>query len=182
MHRHELTDEQWERFEPLLPPRKGRAAKLGDRNFINAVLFFGKTGVPWRDLPERFGPWKSIFNRFSAWTERGVFARILKEQAKDADTENISADSTYARAHQHSAGGKGGPKFNVLEALAAAIQPKSTHSLTDSEIQLIFTSLPAVFTTAKKLQSSSKLRKGKTSSLTKPTTPMQTSRPSKQNK
>jgi len=60
MHRHALTDGQWRRLQKVLPrQRAGPQAKLGDRLFIEAVLFRARTGLPWRDLPERFGPWKS---------------------------------------------------------------------------------------------------------------------------
>src|SRR5579859_8123198 len=66
MHRHALTDEQWERVQGLLPgQRTGPKATRGDRLFIDAVIYRAKTGIAWRDLPERFGPWKSVYNRFS---------------------------------------------------------------------------------------------------------------------
>ena len=65
MHRHALTDEHWAQVTAVLPPQKtGPAASLGDRSFVDAVIFRARTGVPWRDLPERFGPWQSVYNRF----------------------------------------------------------------------------------------------------------------------
>jgi transposase len=70
MHRHELTDEQWLRIRPLIPQTPGPRSKLGDRTFLNAVLWRAKTGVPWRDLPSRYGPYKTVFNRFSRWAQR----------------------------------------------------------------------------------------------------------------
>jgi transposase len=51
---------------------------LGDRLFVEAVLFRAKTGLPWRDLPERFGPWKSVYNRFSNWARKGHWLTIFK--------------------------------------------------------------------------------------------------------
>ena len=80
MRRHELTDEQWNVVADLLQAAsgRGRPSALGDRNFINAVVWIAKTGAPWRDLPERFGPWKTIFNRFSEWSKRGVWEGILR--------------------------------------------------------------------------------------------------------
>ena len=116
MHRHQLTDAEWVRIEPLLPPergRRGRPAMLPNRQFIDAIVFIAKTGLPWRDLPERFGPWKTIFNKWSRWNAKKVFVRIFNEFAKDADDESSIADSTYAKAHQHSAGGKGGDRKSV---------------------------------------------------------------------
>jgi transposase len=66
MQRHALTDEQWARLQPLLPTRpQGRKATHGDRLFVDAVIFRAKTGIQWRDLPDRFGKWKSVYNRFA---------------------------------------------------------------------------------------------------------------------
>ncbi|MBK9070150.1 MAG: transposase [Myxococcales bacterium] len=60
MRRHALTDEQWARLVAVIPKQqRGPSAKIGDRQFVDAVLFRAKTGLPWRDLPERFGPWKA---------------------------------------------------------------------------------------------------------------------------
>ena len=76
MHRHALTEAQWARLLPLLPRQvSGPKVTRGDRLFIEAVLFRAKTGLPWRDLPERFGPWKSVYNRFSNWARRGTGRR-----------------------------------------------------------------------------------------------------------
>ena len=86
MHRHALTDEQWARLEPLLPRRaNGRKSTRGDRLFIDAVLFRAKTGVPWRDLPERFGPWKSVYNRFANWATKDHWATIFRELQIEVD-------------------------------------------------------------------------------------------------
>ena len=78
MHRHELTDAQWQRIELLLPVRQGPRTKRGDRNFINAVMWRVSTGAPWRDIPERYGSWKTIYNRFARWAARGAWEQIFK--------------------------------------------------------------------------------------------------------
>ena len=131
MHRHELTDEQWQRIAALLPQKRGRRsrpAKLSNRLLINAVLYIAKTGAPWRDLPERFGPWKTVHNQFSRWNTAKVFDAVLQVLAADADDESSIIDASYVRAHQHSAGAKGAPKRNVLDALAVVLPPRSTLS------------------------------------------------------
>jgi transposase len=80
MHRHALTDGQWARLRRVLPvQRTGPRSTLGDRLFIEAVLYRAKTGLPWRDLPERFGPWKSVHNRFANWARKGHFATVFRE-------------------------------------------------------------------------------------------------------
>jgi len=108
--RHELTDEQWERIEPLLPGRSGDPGRTGvdNRLFVNAVLWIAKTGAPWRDLPERFGPWNSVFRRFSRWSKAGVWEQVLEALGGDPDLEEVLLDSSVIRVHQHAAGGKGG--------------------------------------------------------------------------
>jgi Putative transposase of IS4/5 family (DUF4096) len=73
-----------------------------------AVLWWRRTGVPWRDLPSDFGPWKTVFNRFDRWARTGVWERLLAALSQDRDDEWHSIDSTINRAHQHAAGGKGG--------------------------------------------------------------------------
>ena len=116
MRRHELTDDQWERLAPLLPPQRpttGRPAK-DHRTVINGILWVLKTGAPWRDLPERYGPWQTIYSRFRRWQQSGIWDRILADLQRDSDAagqidwEIHFIDSTIVRAHQHAAGAKGG--------------------------------------------------------------------------
>jgi transposase len=127
MHRHELTDEQWRRIEPLLP-RHGRRSARGDRSFLNAVLFLMKTGCPWRDLPERYGNWKTVYNRFANWSRIGHFERIFKALRLKVDKRGSLLDATIARAHQDAAGGKGGSNAMLWDALVEVFRPSSTPS------------------------------------------------------
>ena len=90
--RHELSDEKWMRVEPHLPGRKGDQGRSGENNrrFLNAVIWIGKTGAPWRDLPKRFGNWNSVYQRFNRWCKRGVWQRLLKALGGDLDLEYSS--------------------------------------------------------------------------------------------
>nr|WP_246067921.1 IS5 family transposase [Legionella geestiana] len=108
MRRYSLTDDQWEKIKDLLPGRKetvGVTAK-DNRLFIEAVLYRYRAGIPWRDLPERFGDFRVIHTRHSRWSVKGVWERVFKALAEDADNEYAMLDSTIVRAHQHSAGAK----------------------------------------------------------------------------
>src|SRR6204780_5066160 len=99
MQRHALTDAQWQRLQRVLPTQKaGPAATRGDRLFIEAVLFRAKTGLPWRDLPERFGPWKSVYNRFSNWAKSGVWKHIYKALRVRVDKTGCIVDGSVVRA------------------------------------------------------------------------------------
>lgn len=106
MKRYALRDDQWERIKNLLPGRQdsvGCTAK-DNRLFVEAVLYRYRAGIPWRDLPERFGDWKNIHRRWSRWSVSGVWEKVFKYLAADADNEYGMIDSTIVRAHQHSAG------------------------------------------------------------------------------
>lgn len=116
--RHELTDEQWARLEPLLPPQQastGRPA-ADHRRIINGILWILRTGAPWRDLPERYGSWSTVYSRFQRWRKAGIWDRLLAavQQAADAsgelDWEVHYVDGAIVRAHQHAAGAKKGAR------------------------------------------------------------------------
>jgi transposase len=106
--RYALRDDQWERIKDLLPGRPGYvgANARDNRTFVEAVLWRYRSGVPWRDLPERFGDFRVVHTRFSRWSKAGVWKRIFEILAEDADNEYAMIDSTIVRAHQHSAGAK----------------------------------------------------------------------------
>lgn len=131
MRRHALTDEQWARLEPVIPRRqRGPEAQRGDRLFIDAVLFRAKTGLPWRDLPERFGPWKTVYNRFARWAEKGYWADIFRELQLEVDETGSVVDGSVVRAHQDASGGKGGSNVMLSVVLVEASPRSSTRSST----------------------------------------------------
>jgi putative transposase len=129
MRRHEVTDEQWESIRGLLPGKASDPGRTAEDNrlFVNAVLWIAKTGAPWRDLPERFGPWNSVFQRFNRWCKRGVWERLFNAW-KDPDLECLMLDSTVIRAHQHAAGKGGVTKLSGARAEGSA--RRSTWRLT----------------------------------------------------
>ena len=129
MHRHAFTDEQWRRLQPLLPWRsQGRKATRGDRLFVEAVVFRARTGIPWRDLPERFGPWKSVYNRFTNWAAKDAWADVFRELQVEVDKTASIVDGTVIRAHQDASGGRGGSNTMLLDILEEVFRPKSTRS------------------------------------------------------
>jgi len=118
--RYELTDAQWEQIKDLLPPertgKKGKPRK-DNRNMLNAMVWLARSGAPWRDLPERFGPWKSVYTRFRKWLDDGILDNIFRIFSLEAELTELSLDSTVVRAHQHSAGAKkGAKKMKLAEA------------------------------------------------------------------
>ena len=103
---------------------------------INALLWLDRTGAPWRDLPERYGPWQSVATRFYRWTRSGLWQQILAElqaaadAAGEIDWEAHVVDSTVVRAHQHAAGAKGGSTTRRWDAREVGSQPSSTCAAT----------------------------------------------------
>ena len=131
MHRHALTDAQWAKLQPLLPRRaQGRQSARGDRLFVDAVIFRARTGIQWRDLPERFGSWKSVYNRFRNWARKDVWAQVFRELQIEVDDTASIVDGTIVRAHQDASGGKGGSRGTLWDALEEVFQPRSTRSST----------------------------------------------------
>ena len=104
----------------MLPGRVGYVGVTAKDNrlFVEAVLYRYRTGIPWRDLPERFGCGVKVHTRFSRWAKAGVWERVFQHLAVDADNEYAMIDSTIVRAHQHAAGAPKKPAR--IKPLAAA--------------------------------------------------------------
>ncbi len=114
MTHRDLTDEQWARLQPLLPPQKPETGKpsLDHRRIINGILWILRTGAPWDDLPRRYGKRGTVSSRFYRWTRAGVWDRVLAALQRQGDAEGRLdwslhfVDSTVDRAHQHAAGAR----------------------------------------------------------------------------
>jgi transposase len=105
-----ITDETWAVMGPMVgrcKSRLGPAPDLPDRMFFEAVLYWARTGVPWRDLPSDFGDWSAVYNRLRRWIHSGRLEALFREMAAQPaceGTARVMIDSTIVRAHQHSAG------------------------------------------------------------------------------
>lgn len=133
LHRHAISDANWERIQHLLPGRPGQPGWTArdNRLFLDAVLWVAKTGAPWRDLPERFGNWNSVWRRFDRWARKGTWQQVF-EALQDPDLEWLILDSTIVRAHPHAAGakkkrtGRGGNASRRWAGVGAGSGPRST--------------------------------------------------------
>ena len=131
-----MSEEQWRLVEAVIPKQKaGPEATRGDRLFIDAVLFRAKTGMPWRDLPERFGPWKSVYNRFANWANKGRWELIFKALQLEVDEVGSIVDGSVVRAHQDASGGKGGSNPMLWAVLEEVFQPSSMQSSTPKGVR-----------------------------------------------
>lgn len=121
MGRGDLTNAEWDRLVLFLPPGGARGGRWSDhRRVINGVLYRVRTGVQWRDLPERFGPWETVYKRHRRWSADGTWKMLLSklQAAEDAAGRidwDVSVDSTVVRAHQHAAGARKTPPPAVVQ-------------------------------------------------------------------
>lgn len=133
--RYMLTDDLWAAMEPLVRQAKrhkgGHPPAVPDRVFFEALLYVGRTGVPWRDLPAGFGAWDAVYNRFRRWAASGGLRRLCEGLTADpafGEVRRVFIDGTIVRAHPHAAGaarrkkgsGRGGRRRPRASAAAAA--------------------------------------------------------------
>ena len=123
-----LSDKQWAAIEPLLPTGRRGVKPRRNREVISGILHVLKIGCRWCDCPEVYGPPTTIYNRFNRWSKAGIWQGML-EQLITLDAADLQCiDSTTAKAHRCSAGGKGGPIRRPSAAAEAAERQKSTPS------------------------------------------------------
>jgi transposase len=120
LKRHDLSDAEWARLEPLLPPHPRQGHRWNDhRVVIDGIFHRVRAGCPWRDLPERFGNWKTVYGRHRRWSGDGTWERILDALRAGCDQEaaaaawTVAADATVVRAHQHAAGARHAPPRDI---------------------------------------------------------------------
>lgn len=144
--RHELSDEQWERLEGLLPRGDGRLGRRPrpNRLMLNAMLWVLRTGAPWRDLPKSYPSWKTVHTRFLRWSKQGIWKNILDALAAEQDDELAIIDASVIRVHQDAVGGKktgsecvgrsrGGPTTKI-HAVVDALGNPTKIDLTEGQV------------------------------------------------
>ena len=141
MTRVVLSDYRWERIQRALR-RSGAYMTATTRRTVEGIFWRVRTGAPWRDLPDAFGPWQTVYNRFNRWAEAGICEELFDLlKSRDIDAEWQAMDATIVRAHQHASGSrlgrdeaigrsKGGPttKVHALRAGTLASPRRSCRS------------------------------------------------------
>lgn len=118
MARFDLSDAEWRIIEALLPNKPRGVPRTDDRRVLNGIIYVLRTGSPWRDLPERYGPYTTAYNRYNRWAKAGVWLGIFNALAERSPQSMALIDSSIIRAHQHAAGGKKGGRITPLAVLA----------------------------------------------------------------
>jgi transposase len=127
--RFDLSDEEWGILEPLIPAAR-RSRRVNDRRIMNGIFFVLRTGIPWRDLPERYGPYTTAYNRFNRWSARGIWGRMFAALAAKSRDSLQMIDSTIVKAHRAAAGAKGGSAIRRSASAAGGARRKSMRSST----------------------------------------------------
>ena len=105
MPRSFLTEAMWGKLAPLLPPERGGMGRprFSNRLMVEAILWKHRTGAPWRDLPENYGPYTTCYNRFVRWRQAGIWRRIMETLVAAHDEAVQMIDTSIVRVHQHAA-------------------------------------------------------------------------------
>jgi transposase len=101
--RYELADYEWIAIKPMLPNKPRGVPRVNDRRVLNGIFWVLRSGAPWRDLPEMFGPYTTCYNRFVRWRRAGVWGRIIDALAAAHDAAVQMIDTSIVRVHQHGA-------------------------------------------------------------------------------
>lgn len=129
LRRYELSDSEWAIIDPLLPRKSRGVPRVEDRRVLNGIFWRLRTGSPWADIPERYGPATTCYNRFVRWRKAGIWDKLLAAVSEAYDGKIQMIDSSVVRVHQHAANGE--KKAGAVVAWAvpgAGLRPRSTHS------------------------------------------------------
>ena len=123
--RYELTDFEWSIIEPLLPNKPRGVPRADDRKVLNGIYWRLRTGSPWADIPERYGPPTTCANRFRRWGKIGVWDRIFEAVSRAYDGDLQMIDSSSIRVHQHGGNAKKGGPARRRPALGTSLDPSA---------------------------------------------------------
>jgi len=124
--RYDLTEFEWSVIEPVLPKdRRGRKPR-NNRRVLNGIFWVLRTGAPWRDLPERYGPYMSAYNRFNRWRKAGIWDRLMDAVVNAQEGKVQMIDSSIVRVHQHASGAKKTVEIVVWGEVEEASARRST--------------------------------------------------------
>ena len=101
--RYELSDYEWTAIKPMLPNKPRGVRRVNDRRVLNGIFWVLRSGAPWRDVPEVYGPRTTCYNRFVRWRRAGVWDQIMDALAAGHDAAVQMIDTSVVRVHQHGA-------------------------------------------------------------------------------
>ena len=129
--RFDLSDEEWALLEPLLPESR-RSARVDDRKIVNAIFYVLRTGMPWRDLPARYGPYTTAYNRFNRWSRRGIWKRVFDTIGIEIARQSVSDRQHRCESSSCSERGKRGEQNQAI-GVSRGGRTTKIHALVDSK-------------------------------------------------
>jgi transposase len=133
--RYDLTDFEWSVIEPVLPMDRRGPKPRDNRRVLNGIFWVLRTGAPWRDLPERYGPYTTAYNRFNRWRKAGIWDRLMDAIVKATDGKVQMIDSSIVRVHQHASGAKKTVEIVAWVEAEVASPRKSTRGSTRKAVR-----------------------------------------------
>ncbi len=101
--RYELSDDEWTAIKPMLANKPRSVRRVNDRRVLNGNFWILRSGAPWRDLPENYGPYATCYNRFVRWRKAGIWDRIMDAPAAGHGAGVQMIDTSVVRVHRHGA-------------------------------------------------------------------------------
>jgi len=126
-NRHDLTDKQWAKIEPIIIKKldtRGGYNAGNNRIFVNACLWIVRTGAPWRDLPPQYGIYNAVHRRYKRWCDKRIWDYILAELIDEPDYEWLMIDASHVKVHPHATGAIDGNQD--MERTKGGLTPKFT--------------------------------------------------------
>ncbi|MGE0769972.1 MAG: IS5 family transposase [Hyphomicrobiaceae bacterium] len=131
LRRYELSDAEWAIIDPLLPRKSRGVARVEDRRVLNGIFWRLRSGSPWADIPERYGPYTTCYNRFVRWRKAGIWDKLLVAVSEAYDGKIQMIDSSVVRVHQHAANGKKSGRSRCMGRSRGGLTTK-IHALVDA--------------------------------------------------
>jgi len=128
--RYDLTDFEWSVIEPLMPMGRRGPKPQNNWQILNGMFYILRTGSPWRDLPERYGPYTTVYDRFNRWRKAGIWDKLMDAIVKAHDGKVQMIDSSIVRVHQHASGVQKRVAFVASVEAEAGSRRKSTPAST----------------------------------------------------
>ena len=145
--RRVVDDAMWELLSGILAKllsKRGAPPALALREFLEAIFFWARTGVPWRDLPACFGEWDAVYARWRRWEGKDRWKKLWRELQALAPQHEATryADSTVIRAHQHASGGDHAPEQRATGRSRGGVGTKIHVLATDAQTAVAVTITP----------------------------------------
>jgi transposase len=132
--RYELSDFEWTTIRPFLPNKPRGVPRVNDRRVLNGIFWILRSGAPWRDLPESFGPYTTCYNRFVRWRMAGIWDLIIEALAETHDGSVQMIDTSVVRVHQHG-GCAGGGEIRPMGRSRGGLTPTADVSAAKLECE-----------------------------------------------